>query len=111
MAVTAMLLLSHDNTPPLYLLPKDALTVISRTDANATVRVNEKYFTGAAKVNDYSLVSDNGMWTLADIQAAPIPNPGDLMGFLHDEFTTISHIGFWTTHHNFDSDFQFNPPR
>lgn len=67
-AVSQMLMRNHTLTPRLQDLSQDQMKVISQLGGTATVRVDETYFTGFQEINDYYLVSDNGIWKLSDIR-------------------------------------------
>lgn len=66
--VATLLMTNFSRTPRLDQLPQDAMQVLNQTDGAATVRVNEVYFTGIQSVDDYYLVSDNGVWKVVDLQ-------------------------------------------
>lgn len=66
-SIVRMLMTSHPYRP-VSIMPQDALQVLTQNDGSATVRVNEKYFTGVPTLYDYFLISDNGVWKLSDIQ-------------------------------------------
>ncbi|CAN5566243.1 hypothetical protein BH10CYA1_BH10CYA1_59970 [soil metagenome] len=66
-SIVRMLMTSHPYRP-VSIMPQDALQVLTQNDGSATVRVNEKYFTGVPTLYDYFLVSDNGVWKLSDIK-------------------------------------------
>lgn len=69
-SVSLTLAINHTQCPRLDELPADAFEILSETDGTCTVRVKERYFTRENTVNDYSLVSVNGVWKLSDIQPA-----------------------------------------
>lgn len=69
-SVSFTLAINHTQCPRLDELPVDAFEILNQTDGACTVRVKERYFTNQNTVNDYTLVSVNGVWKLSDIQPA-----------------------------------------
>lgn len=64
--LTLLMIRARKHSCPAYWnLPSDAITVVSHSPGKATLRVQERYFTGQDLVRDYSLVSDNGTWKVS----------------------------------------------